>query len=72
MSGNQGDQNQQFTIQPHPATTNDPRDLVGEVQGGANAFNTPGIQQIPDKVAAALEKPKTRDELEARTKELNK
>ncbi|CAK9784208.1 hypothetical protein CC85DRAFT_281763 [Cutaneotrichosporon oleaginosum] len=72
MSGNNQGDNQQFTIQPHPAKTNDPRDLVSDVAGQANVFNTPGIQQLPDNVAQGLEKPKTREELQALGKDLNK
>lgn len=54
----------EFTIQPHPATTNDPADLARQGEsafaGGSNVFNTPG-QNIPTaQVAAALEDPKTR------------
>ncbi|RSH77641.1 uncharacterized protein EHS24_003201 [Apiotrichum porosum] len=74
MSGQNNDQ-QQFTIQPHPATTNDPADLARQGEsafaGGSNVFNTPG-QNIPTaQVAAALEDPKTRAQLAEEVKKLN-
>lgn len=54
----------EFTIQPHPATTNDPRDLQRDLQGGApNAFNTPGLQMPNAEQAQNLEKPKSREEV---------
>ncbi|WOO76592.1 uncharacterized protein LOC62_01G000218 [Vanrija pseudolonga] len=70
------DKEQQFTTQPHPATTNNPADLVagktpGLVSDAAQAFNTPGIQQIGSQAAAALEQPKTREQLQEEFKKLN-
>lgn len=59
----------EFTIQPHPAKTNDPRDLQRELAGGgpqtgaANAFNTPGIAIPSNEQAQNLEKPKSREEV---------
>lgn len=59
----------EFTIQPHPAKTNDPRDLQRELAGGgsqggaANVFNTPGLNVPSAQVAEGLEKPKSREEV---------
>ncbi|TXT15562.1 hypothetical protein VHUM_00065 [Vanrija humicola] len=58
----------EFTIQPHPATTNNPADLAqgktaGLVSDAAQAFNTPGVQQLSDKTASGLEQPKTREQV---------
>ncbi|EJT49031.1 hypothetical protein A1Q1_01888 [Trichosporon asahii var. asahii CBS 2479] len=67
----------EFTIQPHPAKTNDPRDLQRELAGGgpqtgaANVFNTPGIQLPNSAQAQNLEQPKSREELQAEMKKLN-
>ncbi|KAI0821468.1 hypothetical protein BC629DRAFT_1461213 [Irpex lacteus] len=70
---------QQFSIQPHPARTNDPRDLEPpQVGGGLNsnpeqqAFHTPGPYIPKQELTQNLEKPKGRDELRARSAELNK
>lgn len=59
----------EFTIQPHPAKTNDPRDLQRELAGdgpqtgAANVFNTPGIQLPNAQQAQNLEQPKSREEV---------
>jgi len=68
-----------FSIQPHPARTNDPRDLEGP-QLGAGLNSKPEFQAfhargpyIPNQdVINSLEQPASRDELRARTAELNK
>ncbi|KAL1413655.1 hypothetical protein Q8F55_001433 [Vanrija albida] len=71
------DKEQQFTIQPHPATTNNPADLgegktPGLVSDAAQAFNTPGVAQLSQGTAAGLEQPKTREQLHEEFKKLNK
>lgn len=60
----------EFTIQPHPATTNDPRDLQRELAGGGsqqggapNIFNAPGAYIPSSETTAGLEKPKSRQEV---------
>ncbi|KZS89144.1 hypothetical protein SISNIDRAFT_459131 [Sistotremastrum niveocremeum HHB9708] len=70
---------QQFSTQPHPAKTNNPADLApaqpGQGMGydeNAIAFNTPGPYIPGDQVKSSLGQPQTRDELRARTAELNK
>ncbi|TFY51493.1 hypothetical protein EVG20_g10977 [Dentipellis fragilis] len=71
---------QQFTIQPHPATTNDPADLEHPGQqlgGGLNSGNNPAVYmapgpQIPTRdVSEALPPPAGSEELAARSAELN-
>jgi len=77
---------QQFTIQPHPAKTNDPRDLTGDEGqdfmspgGGAcsarnpfNAFNAPPGPVIPNAAhQQEIPPPSSRDELRVRSAELN-
>ncbi|KAI0653901.1 hypothetical protein C8Q70DRAFT_926877 [Cubamyces menziesii] len=69
---------QTFSIQPHPAKTNDPRDLQPSLGGGLNtnpeigAFHArdPYVpsQEIKDNLPPA----KSREELRARAQELNK
>ncbi|KAM0749485.1 hypothetical protein T439DRAFT_327172 [Meredithblackwellia eburnea MCA 4105] len=82
------EEEQQFTIQPHPAKTNNPADLVS----GGNAESTPGLGGAPNlahlhqgnplegkggphvvskEIAEGLEKPKTREELQALAAKLN-
>ncbi|KAI0087149.1 hypothetical protein BDY19DRAFT_995227 [Irpex rosettiformis] len=70
---------QQFTIQPHPAKTNDPRDLEPpQLGGGLNsnpkqqAFNTPGPYIPKQDLLQGVEQPLSRDELKAKSAELNK
>ncbi|ORY27356.1 hypothetical protein BCR39DRAFT_538451 [Naematelia encephala] len=69
---------QQFTIQPHPAKTNNPSDLTSEPaeHGGlqsasANAYNARGPHVPTKEIAQGLEKPKTHDELKAEAAKLN-
>ncbi|EJD41900.1 hypothetical protein AURDEDRAFT_68301 [Auricularia subglabra TFB-10046 SS5] len=77
-----------YSIQPHPAKTNDPADLtrpapgMPESGGGLNQ----GMQQYPavapyaakgpfipsPEISKNLDKPATREELHARTAELNR
>ncbi|KAI0826584.1 hypothetical protein BC628DRAFT_1373293 [Trametes gibbosa] len=74
----QNEEEQAFTIQPHPAKTNDPRDLQPSLGGGLNtnpelgAFHArdPYVpsQQIVDNLPPA----QSREELRARAQELNK
>ncbi|KIY52140.1 hypothetical protein FISHEDRAFT_70098 [Fistulina hepatica ATCC 64428] len=64
-----------YSIQPHPAKTNDPADLQPKHQGGGlrgaghafQAFDVPG-PQIPHDMPAA----QSHDELQARQEQLNK
>ncbi|OBZ77468.1 hypothetical protein A0H81_01896 [Grifola frondosa] len=68
-----------FSIQPHPAKTNDPRDLEPPQPGGG-LNSIPEIQAhhardpyIPSAdVMKNIEPPKSREELRARAAELNK
>jgi len=71
-----------FSIQPHPAKTNDPADLNPNPapQPGGGLQSSQAYQAhhatgpfIPDQqMMASLEQPKTREELHARQAELNK
>ncbi|KIP04078.1 hypothetical protein PHLGIDRAFT_93951 [Phlebiopsis gigantea 11061_1 CR5-6] len=70
---------QTFRTQPHPAKTNDPRDLEPpQLGGGLNsnpevqAFHTPGPYIPSSDLMNNVEPPKSRQELEARSQELNK
>lgn len=66
----------EFTIQPHPAKTNNPADLgqdpsqgsSGLVGSNPNALASigPGIQVLTDEQARGLEKPKSREEVSLR------
>lgn len=66
----------EFTIQPHPAKTNNPADLgqdpsqgsQGLVGSNPNALAStgPGIQVLTDEQARGLEKPKSREEVSCR------
>ncbi|KAG6883952.1 hypothetical protein C0993_002548, partial [Termitomyces sp. T159_Od127] len=67
-----------FTIQPHPATTNDPKDLQrnkepgGGLQTSSSLFHGPG-PVIPDhQMQQNIGEPLSREELHARAAELNK
>ncbi|CAL1710885.1 unnamed protein product [Somion occarium] len=68
---------QQFSTLPHPAKTNDPRDLQA---GGGGFQKDPNIEAfhahgpyVPDQnVASNLEQPASSEELRARSAELNK
>ncbi|KAF9645655.1 hypothetical protein BDM02DRAFT_3189550 [Thelephora ganbajun] len=71
-------QEQQFSILPHPAKSNDPRDPeptkpgAGLNKPGFEAFKTPG-PVIPNREALVnAGPPATSEELAARTAELNK
>ncbi|EKM53268.1 uncharacterized protein PHACADRAFT_259497 [Phanerochaete carnosa HHB-10118-sp] len=77
-SSSQG-QEQQFKTQPHPAKTNNPGDLEPpQLGGGLNtnpelqAFHTPGPYIPNPTLLQNAGEPKTRDELHARSAELNK
>ncbi|KZV65133.1 hypothetical protein PENSPDRAFT_656018 [Peniophora sp. CONT] len=80
IGGNKNEEEQQFSIQPHPAKTNDPADLQGDQPGGglnsqhepASAFHARGPYQPPSHITDNLEQPASRDELRARQAELNK
>ncbi|KAJ7678131.1 hypothetical protein DFH06DRAFT_1167949 [Mycena polygramma] len=81
MSGKSDDkknEEQSFSIQPHPAKTNDPADLQQEQTGGlasnpnAGAFHARDPHVPSQQVMAGLEKPASKEELEARQAELNK
>ncbi|WFD44115.1 hypothetical protein MPSI1_002780 [Malassezia psittaci] len=69
------DATEQFSIQPHPAKSNNPNadpNVGGDRQLGSGVPSGPGIQ-IPDKdTAQNLEQPRSKEELEKRTAELNK
>ncbi|KAJ7182728.1 hypothetical protein C8R43DRAFT_967903 [Mycena crocata] len=71
-------EDQQFTIQPHPAKTNDPADLNPPQTGGLasnpneQAFHARDPHVPSQQVMAGLEKPLSREELQARAAELNK
>ncbi|KAJ9092424.1 hypothetical protein QFC21_006806 [Naganishia friedmannii] len=70
------DNEQQFTIQPHPAKTNNPADLTQDPSGRGGLLGTnpnalvggvatgPGLQVLSDEQARGLEKPKGREELD--------
>ncbi|KAJ7267397.1 hypothetical protein C8J57DRAFT_1327618 [Mycena rebaudengoi] len=67
-----------YSIQPHPAKSNDPADLMPEATGGlgsdpiGKAFHARDPHLPTAQVMAGLEKPATREELQARQAELNK
>ncbi|KAJ7233866.1 hypothetical protein B0H12DRAFT_965550, partial [Mycena haematopus] len=67
-----------FSIQPHPAKTNDPADLMPEQTGGLasnpneQAFHARDPHVPSQQILAGLEKPATHEELQARQAELNK
>jgi len=70
-------QEQSFSIQPHPAKTNDPADLAKGPQSGNVHAGTGGAfhardPHIPSEdILSRIEQPKTREELRARAAELN-
>ncbi|KAI0343827.1 hypothetical protein BDW22DRAFT_1483801 [Trametopsis cervina] len=73
-----GEQEQQFSIQPHPAKTNDPQDLQPPQEGGGlnsnhayQTFQAPGPMIPNQQQLNSLGKPAGRDELSARSAELN-
>ncbi|KAG2354832.1 hypothetical protein BDR07DRAFT_1231153, partial [Suillus spraguei] len=73
-------QEQQFSILPHPAKSNDPADLVGGLQYGAGLTSKPEFHAyhardpyVPSKdIVNSLEAPLSREELHRRAEELNK
>ncbi|GJE92465.1 hypothetical protein PsYK624_086190 [Phanerochaete sordida] len=72
-------QEQQFHTQPHPAKSNDPRDLEPpQLGGGLNtnpelqAFHTPGPYIPNPTMLQSAGQPEGREELRARAAELNK
>ncbi|KAJ7604650.1 hypothetical protein FB45DRAFT_955549 [Roridomyces roridus] len=68
---------QSFSIQPHPAKSNDPSDLT-EQTGGLASNPVEGALHARDphvpsaQIMAGLEEPKSSEELAARKAELNK
>ncbi|KDQ52198.1 hypothetical protein JAAARDRAFT_101893, partial [Jaapia argillacea MUCL 33604] len=68
-----------YSIQPHPAKTNNPADLVEPPQTGGGLNTNPEIgafhardPYVPSKeIRDSLPEPATRDELRARQAELN-
>ncbi|KAG6831563.1 hypothetical protein H0H92_009482 [Tricholoma furcatifolium] len=76
----QSESEQTFSIQPHPATTNDPQDLQRKREPGGGlqtsdplaAYRTPGPMIPSSEMQAKLEKPLSKEELQARAAELNK
>ncbi|KAI0002472.1 hypothetical protein BJV74DRAFT_765382 [Russula compacta] len=70
---------QLYSIQPHPAKTNDPADLAGDPQSGRGLTSQAGVgvfnarePHIPSKdILDNVEQPKSREELRARAAELN-
>jgi len=79
-SGSKGNKDeQQFSIQPHPATSNNPAEVEGpQVGGGLNsnpemqAHHARGPHVPSQEIKNSLEQPLSRDELKARAAELNK
>jgi hypothetical protein len=80
VSGNDKEE-QQCSIQPHPAKSNDPADLNRPQEGSGGglgssnpmaAFNTPGPYIPSNEIQNSLENPMGRDEMQARSAELNK
>ncbi|GHJ86962.1 hypothetical protein NliqN6_3364 [Naganishia liquefaciens] len=75
------EEDKQFSIQPHPAKTNNPADLGQDPSQGSSglvgsnpnamASTGPGIQVLTDEQARGLEKPKSREELQAAAAKLN-
>ncbi|KAH9975472.1 hypothetical protein BGW80DRAFT_1297253 [Lactifluus volemus] len=73
---------QQFSIQPHPAKSNNPADLTAgdgpqpgcglDSQSGAEIFHARGPHIPSEDIVKNLEQPQTREELHARAAELNK
>ncbi|KDQ23291.1 hypothetical protein PLEOSDRAFT_1090794 [Pleurotus ostreatus PC15] len=71
----QGSKEQQFTIQPHPAKTNDPNDLKPSdgflANAGIAAHHATGPQIPNQETLNSLEQPLSREELQKRQAELN-
>ncbi|TDL20348.1 hypothetical protein BD410DRAFT_791155 [Rickenella mellea] len=78
-SAKEGNKEQQFTIQPHPAKTNNPADLEPPQLGAGlnnkpefSAHQTPGPYVPSAAIASNIEPPASREEMRARQVELNK
>ncbi|KAI8970898.1 hypothetical protein BD414DRAFT_501546 [Trametes punicea] len=78
-SSKQPQENEQtFSIQPHPAKTNDPRDLQPSLGGGLNtdpnvgAFHARDPYIPPPEIKNNMPPAMSREELRARAQELNK
>ncbi|OSD08049.1 hypothetical protein PYCCODRAFT_1463294 [Trametes coccinea BRFM310] len=75
-SSNQNQESEQtFSIQPHPAKTNDPRDLQGGNFGGdpkVGAFHARDPYVPAPEIKDNMPPAKSREELRARAAELNK
>ncbi|KAL7420367.1 hypothetical protein Q5752_005337 [Cryptotrichosporon argae] len=72
------DEEQKFSILPHPAKTNNPADLQSEPgahgglqAAGASAYNAKGPYVPSQAIAEGLEQPKSREELKAEAAKLN-
>ncbi|KAJ7054103.1 hypothetical protein C8F01DRAFT_1259855 [Mycena amicta] len=67
-----------FSIQPHPAKTNNPADLLPEQTGGLASNPNEAVFHARDphvpsaQILAGLEQPLSREELQKRQAELNK
>ncbi|KAK0495671.1 hypothetical protein EDD18DRAFT_1354178 [Armillaria luteobubalina] len=73
------DKESTFSIQPHPAKTNDPSDLNPPTQGGGlrsdpvmGAHHAKGPHIPKQDILNSLEQPLSREELRKRQAELNK
>ncbi|KAH7920836.1 hypothetical protein BV22DRAFT_988593, partial [Leucogyrophana mollusca] len=74
-----GEQEQSFSIQPHPAKSNNPAEVEGP-QLGAGLNSNPEMQahhardpHVPSReILNSLEQPKSREELQKRAEELNR
>ncbi|KAG1838150.1 hypothetical protein DFJ58DRAFT_134157 [Suillus subalutaceus] len=79
-SHQQGQQEQQFNILPHPAQSNEPEDLVRRPRCDAGLTSKPEFYayhardpHVPNKdIVNSLEAPLSREELHRRAEELNK
>ncbi|CEH12859.1 hypothetical protein CBOM_00818 [Ceraceosorus bombacis] len=71
MSSNNNEQEQQFSIQPHPATTNDPS-TDPALNGGASLKGEPGPRILSSEESSKIGEPLSREELAKRSAELNK
>ncbi|EDP43445.1 hypothetical protein MGL_2455 [Malassezia globosa CBS 7966] len=66
-------QDTSFHIQPHPAKDNNPRADSHEHDAVSGAIHAPpGIQKLDEQTASQLEAPKSDEELQKRSEELNK
>ncbi|PWN89467.1 hypothetical protein FA10DRAFT_287334 [Acaromyces ingoldii] len=77
MSSNK-EEEQQFTIQPHPETSHTNTKSGSAAQGGqasateAAIQSNPGLAKLPDEIASKIETPKGKEELAKISAELNK